>query len=91
MVAVSHFARRGFLISVILHLAMSPCGLCSSGNKPQPANYTRTGFSTEQGLYSNLVDVIVQSSDGLLWLRVNGDVIALIDDIASERTATWGL
>ena len=46
----------------------------------QPANsYLRTRFAAEDGLPSTLVENMVQSQDGFLWLRVNGTQLARFD------------
>jgi len=46
----------------------------------QPVDsYIRTRFSTEDGLPSNIVDVVVQSPDGFLWLVTNGSYLSRFD------------
>ena len=46
---------------------------------PGPSNYIRTRFGSEQGFPSDVVDDIVQSHDGFLWLRVNALDITRFD------------
>jgi signal transduction histidine kinase/ligand-binding sensor domain-containing protein len=54
-------------------MLMSPADSVRAAGLGQPqSNYIRARFSTEQGLYSDIVDDIVQSHDGFLWMRVNG-------------------
>jgi signal transduction histidine kinase/ligand-binding sensor domain-containing protein len=46
----------------------------------QPFNsYLRTRFSSDDGLPANVVDAVVQSRDGFLWLVVNGDDLIRFD------------
>ena len=53
-------------------ICLLACVSAAAGLGPPQSNYIRTRFSTDQGLYSDIVDDIVQSHDGFLWLRVNG-------------------
>jgi len=68
--------RRGFVavsLSLFILMLMSPAdSVRAAGLGPPQSNYIRARFSTDQGLYSDIVDDIVQSHDGFLWLRVNG-------------------
>src|SRR5260370_38018950 len=46
----------------------------------QPVNsYIRTRFTNEEGLPANVVDDIVQSQDGFLWVVVNGSTLTRFD------------
>jgi signal transduction histidine kinase/ligand-binding sensor domain-containing protein len=46
----------------------------------QPVNsYLRMQFNSDEGLPSNIVDEIVQSRDGFLWLRLAGAYLARFD------------
>src|SRR5882724_13094903 len=46
----------------------------------QPINsYLRSRFTTDEGLPSNIVDGIVQSRDGFLWLTLGSGELARFD------------
>src|ERR1700733_453275 len=42
-------------------------------------SYLRTHFTNEQGLPANVVDQIVQTNDGFLWLVTNGNYLVRFD------------
>jgi ligand-binding sensor domain-containing protein len=44
----------------------------ATGLGPPQSKYIRTRFTTDQGLPSDIVDDVVQTQDGFLWLRENG-------------------
>jgi len=68
--------REGFLavsLSLFILMLISPADSVRAADlAPPQSSYIRARFSTDQGLYSDIVDDIVQSHDGFLWLRVNG-------------------
>jgi signal transduction histidine kinase/ligand-binding sensor domain-containing protein len=68
--------RKGFVavsLSLFVLMLISPADLVrAAGLGPPQSNYIRARFSTDQGLHSDIVDDIVQSHDGFLWLRVDG-------------------
>jgi ligand-binding sensor domain-containing protein len=46
----------------------------------QPVNsYLRTQFNSDEGLPANIVDEIVQSGDGFLWLVLHGHYLTRFD------------
>ena len=46
----------------------------------QPVDsYIRTRFTDEDGLPANVVDDIVQSQDGFLWVIINGNYLTRFD------------
>jgi signal transduction histidine kinase/ligand-binding sensor domain-containing protein len=61
-------------------LLLIPMVLAQAVNPKQPLNdYVRTRFANEQGLPFNLVEQMVQSRDGFLWLRQNGTRLVRFD------------
>jgi Two component regulator propeller len=62
---------------------------CETEKNSLKNRYVRTRFGTEQGLFVDLVDDIVQSRDGFLWLRENGSGISRFD--GQHFVSTTGL
>lgn len=63
----------GFVAAFFVLMVISPAdSVQAAALGPPQSNYIRTRFSTDQGLYSDIVEDIVQTYDGFLWLRVNG-------------------
>jgi ligand-binding sensor domain-containing protein len=57
-----------------------PVLVAQAVNPKQPPNdYVRTRFAHEQGLPFDLVERMVQSRDGFLWLRQNGTRLVRFD------------
>ena len=79
-----------WLLLVILSLLTPTSLLCKTDRISLKNNYIRTRFGTEQGLYNNLVDDIVQSQDGFLWLRENGSDISRFDGQHFASTTSLG-
>jgi streptogramin lyase len=67
------------LPAIILLIAMPGVSAQTTAPSELHGNYIRTRFGMEQGLYSNQVDDIVQSADGLLFLRVDETWISHFD------------
>jgi signal transduction histidine kinase/ligand-binding sensor domain-containing protein len=78
----THFARLFWATSVLVAL-LGPLGLAqNTQNAPgaippgaqtpiealKPADYIRTNFTVEDGLPDNVVDAIVETENGLLWV-----------------------
>jgi signal transduction histidine kinase/ligand-binding sensor domain-containing protein len=72
------FGLLSFL-PIIMLLVMSYVPVCAQQLSSRRDNYVSTHFSAGSGLNSTLVDDIVQSDDGFLWLRVSGEQLARFD------------
>jgi len=82
----------GVSLSLFILMLISPAdSVRAAGHGPSQSNYIRTRFTTEQGLYSDIVDDIVQSHDGFLWLRVNGGDLDRFDGQHFEWSNRLGL
>jgi signal transduction histidine kinase/ligand-binding sensor domain-containing protein len=75
---------------VLLFLAMPVRMFCETEKNSLKNRYVRTRFGTEQGLFVDLVDDIVQSRDGFLWLRENGSGISRFDGQHFVSTTSLG-
>jgi len=68
--------REGFVaVSLSLFIVMLTIparSVRATGLGPPQSKYIRTRFTTDQGLPSDIVDDVVQTQDGFLWLRENG-------------------
>ena len=71
--------KIGTLIAAALALLFVTHSAHALDPNQSVTGYLRTRFSTEDGLGSNIVDDIVQSRDGFLWLRVNGTYLMRFD------------
>src|SRR5260370_41218250 len=70
--------RRSVLVCMVAVAGL--VGYCSAQDPSQPSSsYLRAHFGREDGLRGGVVDEIVQSHDGFLWLIVNGSFLTRFD------------
>lgn len=85
---------RSFLLFVLL-LQVSVDSLWALDPTQPVSNYIRDHFTEQQGLPSSVVDSIVQSQDGFLWLIVNGSMLTRFDGRRffpfAESITVWAL
>jgi ligand-binding sensor domain-containing protein len=66
---------RTLFISLIILTAFTAPGFALDPNQPA-ASYLRTDFTDKDGLSSNVVNAIVQTQNGLLWLGTGGGLVS---------------
>jgi ligand-binding sensor domain-containing protein len=71
--------KMGNFIAAALALILITRAAYAHDSNQGVNSYLRTHFDTDEGLPSNIVDEIVQSADGFLWLRIDGIVLARFD------------
>ncbi len=72
-------AEFGKAMACLLFLAAFPNRSFALDPSRPFSSYLQTHFSSEDGLPSDIVDDIVQSRDGFLWLIVNGRTLVRFD------------
>jgi len=77
LTTVTGLSRSGIAF-VLLLVSSAGRGLALDPTQPF-SSYLRTHFTPEDGLSSGVVDDIVQSRDGLLWVITNGQRLARFD------------
>src|ERR1700730_17623436 len=58
---------RRAIVHALALLTIAPCGLALDPTQPA-GSYIRTAFTVEDGLPSNVVNAIVQTRNGFLWI-----------------------
>jgi signal transduction histidine kinase/ligand-binding sensor domain-containing protein len=71
--------KIGSLIAAMLALLMVTHTAYAQDSNQAVSSYLPTQFYSDEGLPANIVDDIVQSRDGFLWLRLNGTYLTRFD------------
>ena len=61
------------LLLAICYLAAPSSVRCEDGKSAPRSRYIHAQFTTDDGLYSNVIDDLAQAYDGSLWMRENGN------------------
>jgi signal transduction histidine kinase/ligand-binding sensor domain-containing protein len=77
--AVNVKMKIGSSIAVAMLLLFTALPSCAVDPNQPFGNYIRTRFTSDDGLPADIVDEMVQSRDGFLWLIVNGTELARFD------------
>ena len=88
--------RRAIVRALALLTILARCGLALDPTQPT-GSYLRTAFTVEDGLPSNVVNAIVQTRNGFLWIgtdaglvRFDGRHFTMID-FRGPRSAAQGV
>lgn len=71
--------KIGSLIASAILLLFAALPSCAVDPSQPLSNYIRTRFSSDDGLPADIVDEMVQSRDGFLWLILNGSELVRFD------------
>jgi len=77
--AVNILMKIGSSIAVAILLLFAALPSCAVDPTQPVGSYIRTRFSSDDGLPADIVDEMVQSRDGFLWLIVNGTELVRFD------------